>query len=154
MHSEFNIQKAKQEDLPSILQLQKDCYQSEADLYNDYSIQPLIQTLEDLQDEFEKGIILVGFLKETLIGSVRGYIKDNTAFINKLIVKAEFQNKGFGKQMMKAIENKMTCNRYKLFTGNKSVKNIMLYEKLGYSIYNNKKINDNLSLVYLQKIIF
>lgn len=154
MLSKLYIRKAKQEDLASILQLQKDCYQSEAEIYNDYSIQPLMQTIEELEIEFENSIVLAGFINDNLVASVRGYINNNVACINKLIVKPEFQNKGIGKQMMIAIENETKgCNCYELFTGNRSFKNISLYEKSGYEIFNNKKINNNLTLVYLRKII-
>jgi hypothetical protein len=48
------IIKAIYEDLPEILNLQKLTYLNEAKLLNDYSIQPLKQTLDELNDEFEK----------------------------------------------------------------------------------------------------
>jgi len=47
--------------LAEILSLQKLAYQSEAKLLNDYTIQPLTQTLIELQNEFNKygtGVIL------------------------------------------------------------------------------------------------
>jgi hypothetical protein len=44
------------------------------------------------------------------------------------------------------------CKRYELFTGKNSVKNIYLYEKLGYRIFKEEEISKKLSFVYLEKI--
>ena len=71
----MEIIKAKFEDLPKILILQKLAYLSEAKIHNNYSIQPLLQTLEELETEFEKSIILklVEDEKSEIIGSIRAY---------------------------------------------------------------------------------
>jgi len=50
----MEIIKADFEDLPKILDLQKLAYLSEAKIHNNYSIQPLLQTLDELEMEFEK----------------------------------------------------------------------------------------------------
>jgi len=55
---------------------------------------------------------------------------------------------------MKEIENIFKeCERFELFTGHKSEKNLYLYQKLGYKIFKNEKITDNLSFIYFGKII-
>jgi predicted NUDIX family phosphoesterase len=51
----MKIERALIEDAPAILALQKLAYQSEARIHNDYSIQPLTQTLDELGSEFESG---------------------------------------------------------------------------------------------------
>jgi len=40
---------------------------------------------------------------------------------------------------------------YELFTGSKSVKNITFYQKLGYVISRQVRVNEKLELVYLVK---
>ena len=52
------IEKAQKEDLKEILDLQYLAYQSEAKLFGDMDIPPLKQTIEEVYDEFQKGIIL------------------------------------------------------------------------------------------------
>jgi heat shock protein HspQ len=52
------IKKSNFNDLEYILKLQKLAYISEAKLYNDYSIEPLKQTIDDIINEYEKGIVL------------------------------------------------------------------------------------------------
>lgn len=44
------------------------------------------------------------------------------------------------------------AERFELFTGYNSTKNLYLYNKLGYNIFDEKQLNDKVKLVYLQKI--
>ena len=144
---------AQQNDLPVILQLQKDCYLSEAEIYNDFQIPPLTQSLESLEDEFKNSIILKAEVNGEIIASIRGYAVDETAYIGKLIVRNDYQNKGIGRKLMEAIETSFKdCNRFELFTGFKSEKNLYRYNKLGYREFKRKIIDENLTLVYLEKI--
>ena len=50
------IKKALHDDLKEILQLQNQTYLSKTDLYNDYNIKPLLQTLDKLKQDFSKQI--------------------------------------------------------------------------------------------------
>lgn len=52
------IEKAQKDDLNEILELQYLAYQSEAKLFGNMDIPPLKQTLEEVYDEFNKGVIL------------------------------------------------------------------------------------------------
>jgi GNAT superfamily N-acetyltransferase len=137
--------------LPKILALQREAYQSEAAIYDDYSIQPLTQSLGELAQEYERGVILKAVLNGEIIGSVRAYSNDNTAYIGKLIVKPSHQNKGLGRQLIQEIESKFPGKRYELFTGSKSEKNIALYKKCGYTRFSDRTAAPGLTLVYLEK---
>ena len=87
-----------------------------------------------------------------IIGSVRANVNNNSCYIGKLIVHPDYQNKGIGTALMNSIENYfMGCERYELFTGQKSVKNLYLYKKLGYKVFKEEKISEKLALVYLEK---
>ena len=151
----FEITLADKDDLQQILQLQNVCYKTEAELHDEKNIPPLTETYNSINQEFEEGMLfLKGIVDGTLVGSVRGQIKDDIALIGRLIVKKEFQNNGFGQLLMRKIENHLDHSiRYELFTGHKSDKNIKLYQKLGYSEIRRQYINDNLTLVYLEKAI-
>ena len=147
----FTIEKASIADAEEILILQKLAYRSEAEIYGDFSIEPLAQTLDEFIKQFVDHIILKAEMDGTIIGSVRAYEKNGTCFIGKLIVHPDHQNKGIGKKLMSAIENLFSASRYELFTGYKSEKNITLYEKLGYRIFKSSAITPNFSLVFLEK---
>ncbi len=149
----LKIEDADFSDLEQILQLQYLAYQSEAILNNNFSIPPLMQKLEDLQKEYQNGIILKAIDEEDdIIGSVRGYTIENTLFIGKLIVHPEHQRKGIGTRLLQSIEDRYPKHRYELFTSNKSDRNIKLYEHLGYKRYKEQNISPELTLIYLEKI--
>ncbi len=139
-------------DLEEILQLQKTCYLAEAELYNDYTIPPLHQDLKTIETEFINSIIIKGVINGQIITSVRGRLENETCYIGKLMVANDWQNKGIGQRMMTTIEQLFKeCNRYELFTGFKSNKNIHLYTKLGYKEFKQEKITNSVTLLYLEK---
>jgi len=147
------IKKAEKNDLQKILDLQYLAYQSEAKLFNNPNIPPLRQTLDEVKSEYQKGVVLKAVDENnTIIGSVRAYYDNDTVYIGKLMVHPEKQGQGIGTQLLLAIENEYPKQRYELFTSSKSKKNIELYEKLGYKIFSEKQITDELKFVYLEKL--
>ncbi len=148
----ISIKIAQEEDLEKILQLQYLAYQSEAKLFDDPDIPPLKQTIEDVTDEFDKGIILKATDENgNIVGSVRAYSENKSAYISKLMVHPENQGKGIGTKLLCAIEKEFSCNRYELFTSTKSIGNIKLYERLGYKIFKTEQITEELQFVYMEK---
>lgn len=149
----IKIKKAEACDLKEILRLQKAAYQSEAELYKDYSIPPLVQSLEDIKEEYKKSCFLIAEKKKSIIGSVRAVEEDGTCKIGRLIVRPDSQNQGIGKMLMAAIEAKFPdCGGFELFTGKRSIKNIRLYESLGYERCREEEVNERLALVYMKKL--
>ncbi|MFY0599231.1 MAG: GNAT family N-acetyltransferase [Cyclobacteriaceae bacterium] len=149
----MNIDLACEDDLVEILKLQKDCYQEEAAIYDDYNIPPLTQTLESIHADFKMETFLKVTANDKIIGSVRGYIENQTCKIGRLIVHRDFRNRGLGKTLMRALEDELKeAKRFELFTGNKSERNLRLYNNLGYHEIKRKSVNDKLELVFLEKI--
>ena len=73
------IKKAQKEDLEEILELQYLAYQSEAKLFDNMDIPPLKQTIDDICNEFQKGIVLKAIDDMgVIIGSVRAYQQNGT----------------------------------------------------------------------------
>ncbi|MFZ5987819.1 MAG: GNAT family N-acetyltransferase [Bacillota bacterium] len=147
------IVKALFDDLEEILALQKLAYQSEAEICNDYNIAPLTQTIEGIKEDYRSQIIFKAVYKGQIIGSIRAYEVDGTCYIGRVIVHPEHQNRGIGKKLMKSIEEYFCrCNKYSLFTGKKSLRNLYFYSSLGYEEVKEEKVNDKLTLIYLEKI--
>jgi len=147
------IQQAREADLEKILQLQKACYQQEAEIYNDFQIPPLTQTLASIKEDFKKQVFLKYEIDREIVGSVRGEIIDDTCKIGRLIVAASFQNRGIGSQLMHSIETfPHQVRRFELFTGHLSEKNLGLYRKLGYSQIKIQPVNDRLKLIFMEKL--
>jgi ribosomal protein S18 acetylase RimI-like enzyme len=150
----MNILKSTKSDLFQILELQKIAYLSEAIIHNDYSIQPLKQTIEELEKEFENSIILkLVENNNEIVGSIRAYIKNDRVSIGKLFVHPDFQNKGYGTKLLNAIETYYECKTFELFTSTKSEKNIYLYKKNGYKEIKQEKGLGNIIFVFLEKRI-
>ena len=149
----MNIECADVQDAKEILDLQRLAYQSEAAIYDDYTIPPLTQTLEEMQDDFDAQLFLKASVDGETIGSVRGHMRQGTCFIGRLIVHPAHQGQGIGAALMEEIEKRFPeAGRFEVFTGHRSEKNLRLYAKLGYRIFKREKISDRLELVYLQRI--
>ena len=135
-----------------ILDLQKLAYLSEAEIYNDFTIQPLHQTQDNIASEIESHCVLKYVENGKIIGSVRAHISKGTCHINKLIVHPDFQNHGIGTKLLKEIENIFNYAKdFELFTGHKSLKNLHIYHKSGFEIFKSEKISETLTLVYMKK---
>lgn len=145
------ITPACKEDLQEILQLQYLAYQSEAILCGNANIPPLTQRLEQLIQEYDKGLILKAVNNGVIIGSVRAYTKDSTLYVGKLIVSPVFQGQGIGTKLLAKIEKLLDHKRCELFTSSKSSRNIKLYQRVGYKIFKEEKVSDNLKFIYLEK---
>ena len=150
----MNISRAEFVDLGRILEIQKAAYQSEAALYNDTSIPPLLQTLEELQAEYNTCVILKAVTEEGIIGSVRLRLEDEVALLGRLIVDPMHQGKGYGSALLDAADSvfpQATC--IELFTGSRSERNIGIYERHGYVRTREAQLSSKVTLVYLRKQI-
>lgn len=148
------VQKASEADLEEILQLQKTCYIAEAEIYNDFSIQPLTQTLESIREEFAKQTFFKISDNDRIIGSVRAFLYNGTCYVGKLIVDNAYQNQGFGRLLLETVEKEFDkAQRFELFTGSRSEKNLYLYNRLGYSIFEEETLG-NITLMLLEKLNF
>jgi ribosomal protein S18 acetylase RimI-like enzyme len=140
-------------DLEEILALQKLAFQEEAELYNDFKIPPLTQTLGEIEREFQTRIFLKIREVGRIVGSVRGDCDAaGVCSIGRLVVHPNCRNRGLGRQLMGAIEARFPEARtWRLFTGPKSVRNIALYEKLGYRRVESPASAFGTGLVFLEK---
>jgi GNAT superfamily N-acetyltransferase len=139
-------------------------YLSEDEIYNEHG-PPLTQSLNEIKQEFSQQVFLKGYIKknetkkrekkgdrsykiENIVGSVRGYLEKGTAYIGRLIVKPEYQNKGIRTRVMQAIEQYFKfASCHELFiTGHKSSRNLYLYQKLGYHEF--KRISRLLAYIF------
>jgi ribosomal protein S18 acetylase RimI-like enzyme len=151
-HGDVTIAPAAFEDVEAILALQKLAYRSEAAIYDDYTIQPLVQTLEEIQEEFHTHLFLKATEGDRVVGSVRAREADGACHIGKLIVHPDCQGQGIGTRLMREVEGRFDhVARFELFTGHQSARNLYLYDKLGYRAFKTVPVSDAVSIVYLEK---
>ena len=143
---------ARESDLPQILALQKAAFESEARLVENWDIPPLTQTLEDLMEEWRTGVILKALDGQTLAGTVRAHLADNTAHIGRLAVLPQWQGRGYGSALMTAILSATKAARYELFTSAKSERNLRLYEKFGFRPFKKSTTATGVALVWLERV--
>ena len=143
---------AELQDCEKIIQLQKLAYESEAQLYNDWTLPPLLQTADSLRQELETSLILKAVEGNKIVGSVRAKLVEDTCHIGRLIVHPNFQGKGIGSTLLQHIEKRFShAAEFELFTGSKSENNIRFYLRNDYKISRTQNLTENTSLVYLVK---
>ncbi|MFD3533182.1 GNAT family N-acetyltransferase [Streptomyces sp. NPDC058664] len=153
------ISAADARDAEHILKLQYLCYQSEAELYGDWSIEPLTQSLDELRAELDEGHGLVARLGDEVVASVRARLdEDGTVRIAKLIVHPRMRRHGLGGRLLDGIERHFAAGtaltepkRFQLFTGHRSEGNLRLYRRKGYAQVATRELGPRLTLVTLEK---
>ena len=167
--------RAEKTDAPEILALQKIAYQSEAEIYGDDSLPALQQSLEDLENEFDRRpnreagllgargadsalaekdriVFLKAVVNSKIIGSVRGYAVEDTAYFSRLVVHPYFRGRGIGRRLLTEIEQAFPdVLQFEAFTGHKSKRNLFQLEKRGYKVFRTEAFSPTISWLYLRK---
>ncbi|GLW72530.1 N-acetyltransferase [Kitasatospora phosalacinea] len=150
------IAAARPEEAEQILKLQYLGYQSEAELYGDWTLEPLTQTLESLKAELAEHRVLVARLGDEVVGSARGWVDgDGVGHIGRLVVHPRMQRHGLGRRLLEALEAQLAADGatggFELFTGHRSLGNLRLYRRLGYRETEVREVSRRLSIVTLAK---
>jgi ribosomal protein S18 acetylase RimI-like enzyme len=139
-------------DAEGILALQKLAYEREARRYDDWTIPPLIETLDSVRAQIAEHVVLKAIVEGRLAGSVRGVVTDRICEVCRLSVDPALQRRGIGSALIVAIEQRFPdVEAFELFTGNRSVENLRLYDRHGYRHTRTKVLSRAVSLIYLRK---
>ncbi|MFI6036643.1 GNAT family N-acetyltransferase [Streptomyces sp. NPDC051315] len=156
MGMSVTISVATEQDAEQIFRLQYLCFQSEAALYGNYRIAPLVQTLDSVRQELVSDCVFVARLGEEVVGSVRGTItEDGAAAIGKLCVHPRLQGHGIGARLLRAAESALAeergATKFRLFTGRRSEGNLRLYRRVGYETVGTAEGTDGVPMIILEK---
>jgi ribosomal protein S18 acetylase RimI-like enzyme len=143
---------ASPDDAEAILALQKLAYEREARRYDDWTIPPLVETLDSVRQQIAQHVVLKAIAGGRLAGSVRGVVADGVCEVCRLSVDPALQRRGIGSALLVAIERRFPdIEAFELFTGNRSVENLRLYDRHGYRHAHTKVLSPAVSLVFLRK---
>ena len=146
------ITRATPADAAEIHALQRLAYRSEAELYDDWSIPPLVDPLAETERALAGQVVLKAVSAGRIVGAVRGRLAEGTCHVGRLIVHPEAQGRGLGTRLLRALEEAAPeARRYELFTGDRSARNLRLYTKLGYRECRRATLAGRVTLVYLEK---
>ncbi|MGW5372635.1 GNAT family N-acetyltransferase [Streptomyces sp. NPDC004009] len=156
MGMSVTISVATEQDAEQIFRLQYLCFQSEAALYGNYRIDPLVQSLESVRQEVAQDCVFVARLGEEVVGSVCGKLtEDGAAAIGKLCVHPRLQGHGIGARLLRAAETALSeqrgATRFRLHTGHRSEGNLRLYRRVGYEAVGRSTGADGVELIVLEK---
>jgi len=156
MGMSVTISAAAEQDAEQIFRLQYLCFQSEAALYGNYRIDPLVQTLDSVRAEVVSDCVFVARLGDEVVGSVRGRVtEDGSAAIGKLCVHPRLQGHGIGARLLRAAEAALADERgatsFRLHTGHRSEGNLRLYRKVGYQTVGTSEGEDGVPMIVLEK---
>lgn len=168
--------RAAKSDAPEILALQKIAYQTEAELYGDDSLPALQQTLPELENDFDRMpnreasllgargaqspgeveadrvVFIKAVVNGKIIGSIRGFAIDDTAYLSRLNVHPYFRRRGIGRRLLAEIEKAFPqVRRFEAKTGHQSKRNLFQLAKRGYTTFKTEPFTPTITWVYLQK---
>ena len=172
----MKILPACEQDLPEILAVQKAAFAAEAQLVNDWNIPPLTQTLDELADDWRKGVMLKALNEQdAIVGTVRGHEAQDGFYIGRLAVLPQWQGRGCGSALLETIiglaqslkqsqtgaqiqtnvqtnvQTEARPGRLVLFTSTKSERNLRLYERFGFRPFKKSTTATGVALVWLEK---
>lgn len=133
--NEIVIERATDEDAAEILVLQRCCWVSEAISNNSMDIPPLHEDLPTVRAWVQESTVWTARRSGRLVGAVRG-TADGTAWqIGRLMVAPDLAGNGLGRHLLQHVEQNAPehTTSFELFTGSKSVRNIRVYTRAGYS---------------------
>ena len=123
------IRQFKKDDEKQVIQLWKDCG----------LVVPWNNPHRDIQRKLriQPELFLVGCLNDRIIASVMGGYDGHRGWVYYLAVHPDYQQKGFARQMMLEIEDrlhKIGCPKINLQVRNTNLKVIEFYKRIGYKL--------------------
>jgi len=146
----MEIKEATIEDAGTILKIQKAAFISEAELHGDFTIPPLVQTLDELKADLNHKTMMKVMVDGEIVATGQVIQIDNISYIGRMAVKPAFQGQGIGSQLLSVLESAFTSTTVELFTGVNSVANLNMYSHRGYKEFKRERLGKTI-VVFMRK---
>ncbi|GAC70637.1 GNAT family N-acetyltransferase [Gordonia soli] len=141
------------DDLAELVVLQRCCWVQEALANDTLDIPALHETIAEVGDWAQAWTTLTVRLGHRLVAAVRGRaMHDSEWEIGRLMVAPDLAGRGVGSVLLGVVESLApdTTERFTLFTGAQSSRNIRMYERAGYLLAESSP-DGSVGVVNLQK---
>ncbi|MCR2810995.1 MULTISPECIES: GNAT family N-acetyltransferase [unclassified Microbacterium] len=138
-------------DAGEVLTIQRAAFVSEALIYGDPDMPPLVQTLEELAAELQDADGWVARVGGRMVGAIRTREADGVLLIGRIAIAPDMQGAGIGRRLLQAAEEHSSAAEAELFTGSLSEANIRLYESCGYVQTERVDEGDGTAQVFMRK---
>jgi len=147
------ITPAGHRDAGELLTLQRAAFVGEARLYGDLELPPLTETLDQVRSALTEGYAVKATVGSRIVGSARARVEGPVAHLARFAVAPDQQGLGIGTRLITALEAAAPAEvtRFALFTGERSERNLALYERLGYHRVQRRTVSPEVVLIFMEK---
>lgn len=144
MNKYFEVRRASEHDAEAIRQITAEAFEKYCELAGLDTIAALSETIEDIHRDIEEKIVLVAYIDNEVVGSVRVGINEENmeAYLSRFGVSTKYQNLGIGKALMNMVDITMRHNKVKricLHTASKVFSLVRFYYGRGFYIDSTSK---------------
>lgn len=145
--------RATEADAGEMMTLQRAAFVTEAQLYGDPGVAPLVETLADIRSVIASAIVISGRLGDRMVAAGRVMVRDSVGHIGRLVVAPDLQGQGIGRALLAAVESACAdqVDAYALFTGERTASNLHLYHSAGYVDTHTEHLRGVLTFVHMRK---
>ncbi len=148
----MRIERAVPADAGEILTVQRAAYVTEAQLYGDPFLPPLVDTLDRVRAVIKDATVLKAVEDGRVVGAVRGRMTGATCVAGRLVVAPDRQGRGIGAALLTALHDALPeAAVFDAFTGHLSEGGLRLCRRHGYRETARERVHEHLTLVHLRR---
>ncbi len=147
--------RATDADAGEVMTLQRAAFVTEAQLYGDPEVGPLVETQAEVRAAIDSSTVLVGRIGPRMVATGRVAIRERVGHIGRLSVAPDLQGQGIGRALLRALETACagSVDAFVLFTGERTTWNLHLYHSAGYLDTHTQHVRGALTFVHMRKAV-
>ena len=135
----FSVRKATLEDTDSIIKITQQAFKKYIEIAGLDDTAALHESREQVENDIVDKLVYVAYIDEEVVGSLRvEKINEDTAYLSRFGVSADYQNLGIGKSMMGVFDSEMKkqgVKRVVLHTAAKASSLVRFYYGRGFYVH-------------------